>query len=256
VVRQVNDDKESDEMRWTRRTITIIGMAVAAVALLVGAGAAIAAGAASSDDELTRVAEGIRQKDAFATAVAKELGTTEAELEAAIAAAATSRIDAAERAGSLSPADADLLREAVASGDRMAMHIAQPADVAQELGVTEAELNAAYASVQKANALARIDQALADERITKEVADEMRARVEQATFPGFGAAGFGRGGHGGGHGMGGGMDGAMGGGPGGGMGPMGHHGGFGPLGDAPLSGSGSSTAPSGSTTTQTPAVAL
>ena len=57
-------------MRWTRRTITIIGMAVAAVALLVGAGAAIAAGAASSDDELTRVAEGIRQKDAFATAVA------------------------------------------------------------------------------------------------------------------------------------------------------------------------------------------
>jgi hypothetical protein len=193
--------------------------------------------------------------------VAKELGTTEAKLEAAIAAAATSRIDAAEQAGSLSAADADLLREAVASGDRMAMHIAQPADVAKELGVTEAELNAAYASVQKANALARIDQALADERITKKVADEMRARVEQATFPGFGAAGLGRGGRGGGHGMGGGMgmDGGMGGGPGGGMGPMGHHGGdggFGPLGDAPLSGSGSSTAPSGSTTTQSPAVAL
>ena len=97
----------------TRRTLMIIATAIVATALLVGGGVAVAA-QASSDDELAQMADRIRSKDAFVTTVAKELGTTAAKLEAAIVAAANARIDAAEQAGSLSAADADLLRETVA----------------------------------------------------------------------------------------------------------------------------------------------
>lgn len=226
-------------MRWTRKAIMVLATGLAAVALVIGAGAAIAAGSTGSDSDLTRVAEGLRQKDAFGTAVAKELGTTAATLDAAVAAAAKSRIDAAEKAGSLSAANADLLREAVSSGDRLALHIAQAADVAKALGVTQATLDAAYAKVRKSTALARIDQAEKDERITKKVADELRARVAQATFPGFGDGGLGRGGPG--HG-----------GPGGfGHGDMGH-GGFGPPPGA--FGADGSSAPSGTSVGQAPAV--
>ncbi len=220
-------------MSWTRRTFTILGAAVAALALLVGAGAAIAAGSSSSDSELTRVAQGIRQHGAFETSVAKELGTTAAKLDAAITTAAKSRIDAAEKAGTLSAADADLLRAEIATEDHLAMRIAQAADVAAALGTTEAKLNAAYAKVQKAQALARVDQAEKDELITKKVADEMRARIAATTFPGFAAGGFGRGGHGGhgGFGHGGPGDGA-------GLGPMGGMpGGLPDAGQAPASGS-------------------
>lgn len=220
-------------MTWTRRTVTILGAALAAVALLVGAGAAIAASSASSDDELSRVAEGLRQKDALSTAVAKELGTTAAKVEAAIATAAKSRIDAAEKAGSLSASDADLLREALADGDRMALRIAQAADVAKALGVTQAKLDDAYAKAHKARALERVAQAEKDELITKKVADEMRARIADMTFPGFGAGGFGHGGHGF-----------------GGMGRMGHGGfghGFGPSSGMP---GGGATAPSAAWSTE------
>lgn len=210
-------------MRWTRRTMALLGAALAAAALLVGTGVAIAA---SGDDkeELSGLAERIRAKDAFTDAVAKRLGVTAAKLEQSIVDAANARIDAAAKAGSISAADADVLREAVASGDHMALRIAQGADVAKALGVTEEKLDEAYAAEQKARALARVDEALEADRITKTVADELKARIEQAEFPGFGAGGPGHRGHGFG------PRGDFG--PGDGSGPMGkgfgHHGGFGP----------------------------
>ena len=195
-------------MTWRPRTLTAVAATVVATAALVGGGVAVAAGTGSSNDDLSALADRIRTRDAFETAVAKELGTTAEALDAAIVSAASARIDAAEKAGTLSAADADVLREAVADGERMAMHVAAAADVAAKLGTTEAKLDAAYAKVRKQEALARVAQALKDERITQKVADELEARIEQATFPGFGAGGFGH--HGGrGHG-----------GPG--VGPMGH----------------------------------
>jgi hypothetical protein len=214
-------------MTRTPRT-TLIAAAIAAGAILVGGGAAIAADGDESASDLSALADRVRDRDAFAAAVADELGTTEAKLEAAITGAATDRIDAAEKAGTLSAADADTLRAAIADDDHLAMRIAQPADVAEKLGVTQAKLDEAYAAVQKANALARVDAAEKAGRITAAVADEMRARIEAADFPGFGAGGPGGGRHGG--------PGAQGlgplGGPGGGLwgeGRAGGHG-FGPMG--------------------------
>jgi hypothetical protein len=226
--------------RWTRRTLLLVGVAVVATALLVGGGVAVAA-QAGSDDELAQMADRIRSKDAFETTVAKELGTTAAKLEAAIVAAANARIDAAEKAGSISAADADLLRETVADEPRAALRIAEGATVAKELGTTEAKLDAAWAKAAKQQALARVDDALADGRITKATADELRSRIEQTTFPGFGERGPGRD-H---HGMGGG-GGLFGHGHGhGGAMPFGYGtGGDGPAGGAPSSGSSSSTQPS------------
>ncbi|MGL6279250.1 MAG: hypothetical protein ACRC50_06805 [Gaiella sp.] len=214
-------------MHWTRRTLAIVGTAIAAVALLVGVGVAVAA---SDDDaeELSALAERIRTKDAFDKAVAEKLGTTAAALQRAIAKAATARIDAAEQSGSLSAADADLLRDEVASGDRLAMHLAEAAAVADALGVTEEKLDAAYAAVQKATALARVEAALKADRITKTVADELKARIAQTEFPGFDHGG--RGPHGG-HGRHGGSGHGPFGGHGDGHGPLG--GGLGPMGGQP-----------------------
>ena len=58
--------------------------------------------------------------------------------------------------------------------------------------MTEAKLDAAYADVQKARALARVDQAVKDGLLTEKVADQMRERINAAEFPGFGAGGDGR----------------------------------------------------------------
>lgn len=229
---------------WTRRTLAIVGAAVAATALLVGGGVAVAAQATGSDDELKEMADRIRSHDDLTATVAKELGTTAAALEDAVVAAANSRIDAAEAAGTISAADADVLREAVADEPRMALRIADPAAVAKALGTTEAKLDAAWAKAAKQEALARVDDALAAGRITKANADELKARIEKTTFPGFGE----RGGHGR-HGMGGPMgapaDGGMHG-YGHGHGPDGDDGPMGMPSTGGSAGETTATAPSGS----------
>jgi hypothetical protein len=69
--------------------------------------------------------------------------------------------------------------------------------VAAKLGTTAAKLNAAFREARKAQALARIAEALEDDDITSEEAAELRERVDDATFPGYKpslfARGFGRG---------------------------------------------------------------
>src|SRR5207244_1068089 len=72
------------------------------------------------------------------------------------------------------------------------------ATVAKELDTTEAKLNAAYASAQKAQAIARVDAALKAGQITEAYASTLKTQINAATFPGFGAGpGGGHHGHGG-----------------------------------------------------------
>jgi hypothetical protein len=202
-------------MTLTRRTATVAASAAAALAL-VGAGAAIAAGGDAPKGDLSGLAERLRAKNTFSDAVAKELGTTSAKLEAAILAAAEARIAAAVADGSLAEADAAVIRAELAEHDRLAMRLADGATVAKELGVTEEKLDAAFNTVRRAQALARIDQGVKDGWITEKAAAEMRNRLESAELPGFGFGGHGPGGRG----MGGGFGGFGGHGPGGG-GPAG-----------------------------------
>ncbi len=197
----------------------------AALALIVGVGSAIAAtGGGGLKQEAARIAD----RASFESSVAKNLGTTAAKLRAAVTAAATARIDAAVAADEITAAEAATLKGALADG-MPAMRLATAAGVAKELGTTEAKLNAAYSDAQKAQATARVDQAVKDGKITASYAAELKAKIAAATFPGFGAGGHGHHGGPGGHG---GM-----GGPG--MGP-----GFGPPPGASSDGSSSSTAPS------------
>ena len=177
-----------------RRTKTrMLFATVAALALTVGVGTAIAATTGSTD--LKQEAARITARSTFDASVAKSLGTTTAKLQAAIDAAAAARIDAALAADEITTAEAETLKGALADGTMPAMRLATAAGVASQLDTTEAKLNAAYSDAQKAQAKARVEEALTAGNITEKYATELKATIDAATFPGFGAGGGGH--HGG-----------------------------------------------------------
>jgi molybdenum cofactor biosynthesis enzyme MoaA len=197
---------------------------VTALALMVGVGTAFAA--SGSGPTLKQQAAEITSRTTFDAAVASNLGTTTAKLNAAIKAAATARINAALDAGDLTAAEATTLKDALADATIPAVRLATAATVAKELNTTEAKVNAAYASAQKAQAIARVDAALQAGQITESYANTLKTQINAQTFPGFGAGpGGGHHGHGGP------------GGPGFGLG-------FGPQADSGSSSSGSSSSSS------------
>lgn len=178
--------------RFTRRTALA---AAATIALLVGAGAALAA--TNGNDDVKRAATRLAAKSTFQAEVAKQLGTTVAKLETAVRAAALARVAAAEKAGDVTAAEADALEQAIEDG-RLARRLALPADVAKELGTTEEKLTQAVTTARKAQLKARVDQAVADKKITPEYGEQLKQRIDDATFPGRGGKGpgFGPGRHG------------------------------------------------------------
>ena len=213
-------------MRLTK--VRLLLATVTALALIVGVGTAIAAtGGSGLKQEAARIAG----RASFDAAVAGNLDTTPAKLRAAIKAAATARIDAALAADEITADEAATLKDALADGTFPAIRLATAAGVAKQLDTTVAKLNAAFSSAQKTQAKARVDKALAAGNITAKYAAELKAKIDAATFPGFGAGGMGHHGGPGGHGLDGGP---------GGFGP-----GFGPPPgfDAPAGDSSSSTAP-------------
>jgi len=177
-------------MRRTR--FHVIAAAVAALALMVGVGTAIAA---SGDSSLKQEAQRLSDRTTFEAAVAKNLGTTTAKLRAAVKAAATARIDAALAADEITSDEAATLKDALDDGSIPAARLATAAGVAKQLGTTEAKLNDAYSDAAKAQAKARVDQAVTDGKITQSYADQLKAQIDAATFPGFGAGPGGPGGH-------------------------------------------------------------
>jgi hypothetical protein len=188
----------------TRSPRKLVALGAATLALVVGVGAAVAATNGNGNSDLKRAAQAIAGKSTFEATVAKKLGTTVAKLRAAYVAAANSRIDAALKTGDITAAEAETLKDAVADG-HMVHRLALPADVAKELGTTTAKLTEAYSEARKDELKARVDQAVADGKITKEYAEQLKARIDEADFPAFGGHGFGGpGGHGH-HGRGGGM---------------------------------------------------
>ncbi len=180
-----------------RRTKTrMLFATMAALALMVGVGTAIAATTDSTD--LKQEAARITARSTFDASVAKSLGTTTAKLQAAIDAAAAARIDAALAADEITAAEAETLKGALADGSMPAMRLATAAGVATQLDTTEEKLNAAYSDAQNAQAKARVDEALAAGNITAKYATELKAKIDAATFPGFGTGGRGHhGAHGG-----------------------------------------------------------
>jgi hypothetical protein len=190
-----------------RRTkVRMLFASIAALALMVGVGSAIAA-TGSGGKDLKQAAAQISGRASFETAVAKNLGTTKAKLNAAVKAAAKANIAAALAADEITAAEAETLNDALADGSVPAMRLATAEGVAKELDTTVDKLNTAFSSAAKAQATARVDQALKDGKVTEAQATEMKAKIADATFPGFGAGGpgHGPGGHRGHGGPGGGM---------------------------------------------------
>ena len=144
-------------MRLTK--VRMLFASVAALALMVGVGSAIAA-TGSGGKDLKQAAAQITGRASFEAAVAKNLGTTTAKLEAAVKAAAKANIAAALAADEITAAEAATLNDALADGTVPAMRLATAEGVAKELDTTVAKLNAAFSSAAKAQATARVDQAL------------------------------------------------------------------------------------------------
>ena len=186
-----------------RTKVRMLFAAIAATALVVGVGSAIAATSGGGKD-LEQVAAQISARTSFDAAVAKNLGTTAAKLEVAVKAAAKANIATALAAGEITADEAATLNAALADGSVPAMRLATAEGVSKELGTTVAKLDAAFSSVAKAQATARVDQALEDGKITDAQAGEMKERIASTTF-GFGAGGLGGHGWPGHHGYGGGV---------------------------------------------------
>jgi hypothetical protein len=179
-------------MRFSPRKAVAVGI-VSAV-LVAGGGAAIAASSTGTNADVKAAAQELEAQADRRSDLASRLGVTVAELEAAYAKAAAARIDDAEAAGDITAAEATALRDALAGDDHLAKHLARPADVAELLGVTEEELESAMTAARKAEAKARVDQAVADGMITEEYAAQLKQQIDEADFaagPGFDGPGFG-----------------------------------------------------------------
>jgi len=176
-------------MRLTR--VRMLLATVAALALMVGVGSAIAA---TGNGNLKQEAARIADRTATGTAVAKSLGTSTAKLRAAIKASAIANVDAALAAKEITADEAATLKDAVADGSLPPMHLATAAGVAKELGTTEAKLNAAWSDAAKAQAKAHLAQAVTDGKLTQAQVDQMTAKIDAATIT-FGSGPGGHGGH-------------------------------------------------------------
>jgi hypothetical protein len=198
----VNDERSpmSTKRLTTRRTLAV---GAAAVAATLGAGAAIAA---TSD-----VFDPKEEQEAFQAAVAEELGVTTTQLQNAYKAAALEQLEAAVAAGRLTEGQADEIRERIESGDFLGPagfgflgghglrgpghHLEGAADY---LGLTEGELHErlrngdSLAEIAEAEgrsvaglklalvaaAKERLDEAVADGRITAARRDELLEQLE------------------------------------------------------------------------------
>ena len=181
------------------RTIVLVTLAAAALAALATAATAMAYGGGPGKGGGLRGPMGARTSaSALVTDAAKRLDVTRAKLVDAIEDSARSRIDQAATDGDIRKDDVADLKEDVSDNLSTAMALSQTRTVASNLGITTAKLNDAFHAARKAAIQARIDDALGDDRIDKERADELKDELDDAELPGYKAglfavgAGFGR----------------------------------------------------------------
>jgi polyhydroxyalkanoate synthesis regulator phasin len=173
---------EGERMRRIPRTLLLV--AVTSLVLAIGAGTAAAHGGFGGGG-LKGAVKALAAQKALQADVAKRLGTTTAKLTAAVKTAAKARIDDAVEDDELTADEAAALKEAIDDGSLPAQRLGRASVVAKELGVTTAKLNEAYREARKAQALARVDQAVADGDLDADEAAELKDEIEDADFPGY-----------------------------------------------------------------------
>jgi polyhydroxyalkanoate synthesis regulator phasin len=176
----------------------MLALCVAALALALGAGTASAHGfggfGGGQGGGLKAAAKALAAQKAFDADVAKRLDTTTAKLSAAIKTAAKAQVDAAVEDGNLTDDEAAALKEAIDDGSLPARGLGRASAVAKALGVTVAALNDAYSDARRAQAVARVDQAVKDGDLSEDEAADLKKDIEDADFRGYaGGPGFGLG---------------------------------------------------------------
>jgi hypothetical protein len=172
-----------------KRTALLLAATVAAV-LSVGVAAAAAHGGPGPGGPGGPGPRGGASVSTLVTKAAAELGVTRAKLVSAIEASATAHIAQAEDDGDIPSDRADDLTAEVQDNLTAAYALSETASVAKELGITTTALNTAFKNVRKALAIAAIDKALADGRITAAEATDLKTKANAATYPGY-KGGFG-----------------------------------------------------------------
>jgi polyhydroxyalkanoate synthesis regulator phasin len=213
-----------------RRMISTL-LVLSTVALAVGATSALAHGFGPGMRGPSGFGAGIPKPPDLLTPAAKSLGVSVDALKKAILDDAKTRIDAIVKAGDLHDDQAADIKDDLAASPERAIGLTTATGVARNLGTTKAKLDDAFRAARKADMVARIDQAVKDNRITADRAKSIKDMLEAVPLPGY-KAGFGIGGLRGGFGMG--MHGGFGMGMQGGFGM--DMGGFGPGKGAPLRG--------------------
>jgi hypothetical protein len=164
----------------------ILLVAVGLVALLaLGATSAVARGGGFG------LGLGTKSTNALLTEAAKRLEVSADALKGAITNAAVARIDEAVSDGDLDADDADDLKDEAKESIRVAMQLSRTKTVAANMGKTTAQLNTAFRDARKAQALARVDEAVSDGDLEADDAAELKERIQDARFPGYKLFGFG-----------------------------------------------------------------
>jgi hypothetical protein len=146
---------------------------------------------------------GAHAKVDLLTPAAKSLGISVDTLEKAIVDVANAKIDAAVKADKIDADDAADIKDDVANNPQLAIPFTSATAVATKLGITKAKLDDAFRAARKAEALARVDQAVKAGKIDADDAADIKADIEDADFPGYKRSFFGFGHHGFGGGFGG-----------------------------------------------------
>jgi hypothetical protein len=175
-------------MKVTPRRISLAAILALAAVLSVGVVAASAHGGGPGGGGPGGGRHlGIRgpSTSALVTEAAKQLSVTRAALVAAIRKSANAQIDAAREDEDIDAERAAALKEEVEDNLSFAYRLSRASQVATNLGVTTAKLNDEFRDARRTLALARIDKALADEKITAAEAAELKERLEDADLPGY-----------------------------------------------------------------------
>lgn len=176
-------------MKRLRRTTFLAGLAT--LVLAVGAGTAAAhkgfgpglGGGPGAG--LKGLAASLKAKSAFEADVATRLGTTVAKIRDAEKSAAKAQVDADREDDEITADEATTLKDAIDDGSLPARGLGRASDVAKALGTTTAKLNEAYREARRAQALARVDQAVKDGDLESDEAAELKKRIADARFPGY-----------------------------------------------------------------------
>jgi hypothetical protein len=188
----------------TKRLLALASLATLAV-LALGAASSYAHGGPGGRGGPGLI--GSREKVDLITPSAKTLGISVDTLKKAILDVANAKIDAAVKAEKIDEDDAADLKDDLANNPQLAIQFTSATAVAAKLGTTKAKLEEAFRAARKAAAIARIDQAVKNDRIDADDAADLKAELEDADFPGYKLSFFFGRGFGGGHGFAGGFSG-------------------------------------------------